>query len=275
MDIIRQSSRYADRLDSNGVWKPPRPLGSNKIQDGDTTGLIFYFNGNRVEQVASLPPNVVVYRTTSLYFNNETFWGVPYDATRAQVGNGRQDSGDTSSDDDADGEEEVAVHSRYEWLDWHRLGFRHQIQTYTSIAMIAGPEDRLVAQRPDQRWVQELLPDVYHAPDTHSRSTDPRVGTMNGDLTVLIALLALSVRPDLVKRTLEHCIRGDGWRHHSRPRREGCQYFFKEYLSCDLTSIGTERRGVMVTVWRWNDPQVDYSAELQAYEGGSLGSILP
>jgi hypothetical protein len=82
---------------------------------------------------------------------------------------------------------------------------------------------RLCGQRPDQRWVNELLP-MRNQADLERRTTDTRYGGLYGDLGILLGLLALSVRVSDVDAAVRHAVRsvlGDngGWRSHGRPHQ--------------------------------------------------------
>jgi hypothetical protein len=207
----------------HGVWYPPRPLWSNRLVPGDTTGLTFYFDGQRVSQVQSLPTEgqiPILFQELSAYFHNNNFWCVPYNAVTIPVGSGRQ--GDTDSEDDDSEADEDDTYTQ-NGVDWHCMQFNHDTTNYISFASVPGEYDELITQRVDQRWVWELLPDKYHA-DPSRWTPDQQYGGMNGPLALLLALLAFSVPADYVQRAVEHCVRGDHWRHSGRPRGRGCKY---------------------------------------------------
>jgi len=220
---MRQNPDVAPRV-RHGVWYPPRPLSSNELVAGDTTGLFFYFDGNRVTEVQGLPTEgqvPILFQELSAYFYDNNFWCVPYNAVTNQVGTGRQD--DEDDDDDADAEDEDEETYTPHWVDWHQMRFNHDTNHWISLANVPGEHDELITQRDDQRWVPELLPDKYHA--DRDRWTSYPYGGMNGRLSLLLALLAFSVPPDYVQRVVEHCVRGDYWRHSGyRHRGRGCMY---------------------------------------------------
>src|SRR6266480_1837234 len=232
---MQQNPEVPSRV-RHGVWYPPRPLWSNQLVAGDTTGSIFYFNGDRVTQVQSLPTEgsiPILYQELSSYFYDNNFWCVPYNAVTSPVGTGRQDDDDEdNSDADADDEDQFGQH----WVDWHRMQFYHDITRYISLANVPGEYDELITQREDQRWVPELLPDKYHA-DPSRWTPYQQYGGMNGKLALLLALLAFSVPADYVQRAVEHCIRGDHWRHSGyRHRGRGCKYFTFLKQACRTTN---------------------------------------
>lgn len=223
IDKMRQANHCPSRI-HNDIWYPPRVLGWNELVAGDSSGLWFCFDSEtrratRLEH--GLPAGSEFFKEVSVYYYHDIFWCVPYDATRYPVGDWKQDvqNDDEEEEDDSEDEEETPTAS---YMDWHPLRFSYDATTYTSFARLGVDGQTLVSQRPDQQWVSEILPDVYHAPDTH-HVTDRRVGALNGDLGLLLALVALSVRPDMVRRAVEHCVRGDGWRATGLPRRAGCK----------------------------------------------------
>jgi hypothetical protein len=94
--------------------------------------------------------------------------------------------------------------------------------------MIGAQWHRLNTQRPDQGWVNELLTDRYHA-EHHRRTHDPLYGGLNGDITILIGLVAFSVPDEKIEWALKHCIqhvdgKDGGWKTHGLPRHEGCKF---------------------------------------------------
>lgn len=101
------------------------------------------------------------------------------------------------------------------------------ISGYTSEAMLDAQWHRLNTQRPDQAWVQELLPDSHHA-EHHRHTREPKYGALNGDLAILLGLVAFSCHAGFVERAVKHCLRhvhgeDGGWRTHNRPRHQGCK----------------------------------------------------
>jgi len=208
----------------HGVWYPPRPLWSNQLVAGDTTGLTFYFDGQRVTQVQSLPTSgqvPILFQELSAYFYDNNFWCVPYNAVTSPVGTGRQDDQDSDSDVDGEADDEDIY---TQWVDWHQMRFNHDTARYVSLANVPGEHDELITQREDQRWVPELLPDKYHA-DRTRWTPYPQYGGMNGKLSLLLALLAFSVPANHVQRIVEHCVRGEHWRHSGYQHRgRGCKY---------------------------------------------------
>jgi hypothetical protein len=92
-------------------------------------------------------------------------------------------------------------------------------QNWISQAIFGGNQTRLSAQRPDQRWVQEIFPSRNHADPTR-HTADTTAGGLIGDLSILIGLIALSVSHGRVGEAVRHCIRdlgpSGGWRRHGR-----------------------------------------------------------
>jgi hypothetical protein len=143
--------------------------------------------------------------------------------TRWRTGNGLQTDGEPSSDDDSDAEgEDDDDETDYTTVDWNILYFIWMANGWLSQCIFGGNCQRLSAQRPDQRWVHELLPSRHHA-DVSRHTTNMSAGGIIGDLTILIGLLALSVPYSQVEEVLRSCIRdlgtGGGWRSHGRPHQ--------------------------------------------------------
>ncbi|QDS68627.1 hypothetical protein FKW77_001475 [Venturia effusa] len=259
---IEETPGIRPRLSQHGFWLPPRTLFGSQIKHGYTTRKIFCFNGSTVTNWPNaLPEAAILYKEVSMYHSAGHFFIIPYNATEHQVGNGRQveravDS-DEDGDEDAEADEEAAPDPTT--LDWSVLSFHWKGEGYTSEAMLDAQWRRLNTQRPDQAWVQELLPDSHHA-EHHRRTREPKYGALNGDLAILIGLVAFSCHAGAVERAVKHCIRhvhGEhgGWRTHNRPRHQGWQ----------------EKRGVHVKVWSY--PPYSTGAHLRAMERGDYGAI--
>lgn len=104
---------------------------------------------------------------------------------------------------------------------------------FTSEARLDAQWHRLNTQRPEQRWVQELLPDSHHA-EHQRRTRESQYGAFNGDLAILIGLIAFSSYAGFVERAVTQCIRpvhgeDGGWRTHGRPRAQGCREMLLQY----------------------------------------------
>lgn len=137
------------------------------------------------------------------------------------LGNGQQTDVEPDDDSDPDAEGESDDDESDEILqDWGLLYFMWNENDAVSQCVFQGNQQRLIYQRPDQGWVNDILSRRHHA--THDRiTTDIRYGGLIGDLGIIIGLIALSVRHGRVDETVQHCLRavgGDtgGWR---RPRR--------------------------------------------------------
>ncbi|KAE9987626.1 hypothetical protein EG327_003757 [Venturia inaequalis] len=248
IDRIEETPGIRPRLSQHGFWLPPRTLFGSQIKEGHTTRKIFCFDGSTVTNwQAEFPEAAVLYKEISMYHSAGHFFIVPYDATKYQVGNGRQVEGVVDSDDeeDEDAEADEEAVSDPTTIDWSVLSFHwrgegtlsplpscrgsdHLIVKgppldpqddrwgrlsdifltssragYTSEAMIDAQWHRLNTQRPNQAWVQELLPDSHHA-EHHRHTREPKYGAFNGDLAILIALVAFSGHAGFVERAVKH-----------------------------------------------------------------------
>jgi hypothetical protein len=197
----------------------------NQIRLGQSTNRFFYFNGDRTTEIEHLPQGAEAYRTISMYYSLGQFYMVPYDCTLYPVGTGHANGDDTSEEEDAEGEEEddePEINS----VDWSLLRFHWNPHGFLSEAWFNAAYPQLNTQRSDQQWVNMLLPSPYRA-EFSRRTEDPLYGGLNGDLAIMIALLAFSAYDGAVTDAFEYTVRAvhgtnGGWRIHNRHEEEGC-----------------------------------------------------
>ena len=154
--------------------------------------------------------------------NNQKLWIYRSDALRHQVGDGSVNpeiSPDESSSDDDEEEDdnectEDWVPLKFAWPPEDRLA-------RASYATTRCPHDRMRLQRPDQLVLGELLPDQYLATPAARMPSRP-FGGLIGELPILVALIAYSVRQGNVDGALTQCLRRN-YRPHNRLRGEGCK----------------------------------------------------
>jgi hypothetical protein len=226
---MKPAAGVRTRADNNGAWLPPRPFRSNELEAGDSTHAIFFFDGTMAYQVAAAPEGIQHFKTVSVYYESEAgFWAVPFDATRYPVGNGRQDNNDEEDEED-DAQGDPDPNAEYTWVDWKKMRFNWDDDTnepaYRSWIVIGGQHHQLQAQRPDQMaWLRQILPNRYHA--SQERNTPyTQYAALNGDLGLLLALVAFSVRPRNVAEAVTTCLTGNGWREHNHTAGRGCMWF--------------------------------------------------
>lgn len=140
-------------------------------------------------------------------------------------------------------------------IGWSVLRFHWMPKGFLTGAWFNGAYNSLNTQRPDQTWVNKLLPSPYHAKFTR-RTADPLYGGLNGDLSILVGLLGFSCYDGAVTDVLEYSIRGvqnpdGGWRMHNQHEEEGW----------------VDRRGFLVHIWSW--PPYSTSAQLYSLERGN------
>ena len=226
---------YADpdisqRINSSGEWRPPRPMHSNQIsKEGD-----WYYHpaetGSPLQKLSvqpgnTRPDNLEHFRTLSMYYSQGSFWIVPYNATKRQVGTGYHDEGHEGrrpSGWSDEGESDVEHTTHY--IDWKQLSFGHPSafpNDNTSFATIGGHSPRLFVQHASQdQWVNWLLPDRYHS-ESHQTATG--AGGMVGSLPILIGLKAFSVKPEDVLPTLAYGLCGGQWPPQCQRKGQGCK----------------------------------------------------
>lgn len=199
---MRQRNDVADIRDRQGQWSPPKKKGYNKRRQSTTIpDHIFRCNGHNITADWLLAGDLDRhYKTFSIYIEQDIFHIVNYDATQYKVGDGRQQISEPASDsDDADSIDTIldgssTLRHQQNFMDWSRLRFDHSEEngSFGSYATYAGSHPRLRTQRPDQFWARRLLPESYHA-DPRGWTTHSQYGGMNGELPILLALVAFSV----------------------------------------------------------------------------------
>lgn len=211
------SREYIQRTGEDGLWRPPRPLGSNiPVYDP----VWYEYRTGRTNRVQQRDQAFEHYKTYSFYCHNDTLYIYPSDATRHKVGDGlgnprvvtlavpstrladEEENGSGSSDfgDDDDNDRNPNV------ADWRPLGFEWTTRdgALVSHASFPGQHETLYAQWADHGLLRELLPNRNLA-----SPSSPVVlrgqGGLTGELPILLALIAYSVPVTRVDWALRHC----------------------------------------------------------------------
>ena len=226
---MRPHPQVPPRHTAGGIWVPPKLLGANIAVEGDTTSKFFFFNGTNTQYpVVNMPGGLAYYRTFSVYYDDSSdgFWLVDYNALQQQVGDGSQDVLSASQDESDEDEDEE------NWrMDWKQLSFvkggGDYDHDYTSYVTCAGNSPRLFLQKDSQVWAKRMFPERYHAPPEYTIAANhpnqhPSWGGLIGDLPLIIALIAFSVRENEVAQALRLCLQGNPWKMHGTQRRRGC-----------------------------------------------------
>ena len=222
------SECFHPRTDVNNQWAPPRPRHSNVRLDNRRARRWYQYQNGRTVQAGQIDPRRLVhYKTYSSYLNQGNIWIYPCDATKHEVGDGSgnertpgsvlpdHDEESSSSDEESDSDRSTE--------DWLPLTFRYPIQndnTCTSYATTRALNERIWLQRPDQGSLYQLFPDRYLASPPNRRATG-RLGGLIGEIPILIALIAYSVRPERVDGALTGYFQ-QNYQPHGQPRGEGC-----------------------------------------------------
>lgn len=231
VDCMAPSDRFEPRTCLDGWWLPPRPLHSNVLVPSHTTGRWFeYYAGTTTE--VNVPTDMSTmhsYKTSSFYFEDDNIWIYPEDASQYKVGDGSGNqklakAGEEPkivdySDEDDDEKEETLE----DWtsLSFSRLRLNRDPGELTSFARTRGLHTSLVNQSSRHDWVQQVLPSRYRAPSNTRYYLRSGSGGLVGELPILLALVACSVRPDKVHNVLTECVKRK-YHPHDHPRGAGC-----------------------------------------------------
>ncbi|KAI4928981.1 hypothetical protein J4E85_005603 [Alternaria conjuncta] len=134
---------------------------------------------------------------------------------------------------------------------WNSLSFQHN-EDYSSSLSLDGTHPTLRCQRRDSGWPEAMLPDIYHGPSTPYQ----QYGSLRGDLSIFLALMALSVKPDMLASLMPYLRHDAKWQ---------CR---EDYPNGRL-----DKRGVVVYVYCGTEPG-STSEDLQAYEAGRYGNYF-
>lgn len=229
VNCMQPDPRFTERR-CDGGWNLPQHYGSNVLcgDNTTTTGAWFVYDTGRVGRFPGQHPGGVPFRVSSFYHDDRRVWIYPADATLNQVGEvevlsnyGRRHPTRAKFDQQTYGEsEESLVDPTEHWLE---LKFNYnQRDPNISQATIRGQHTTLSPQRHYEQWVSQVLPRRYHAAPS-PRNTYPGHCGLTGNLDILIALIAFSVRPEHVEETLRSSMR-DVYRPHAQPVGQGCEY---------------------------------------------------
>lgn len=239
---IEQTEEAPEKVDSRGNWEPNTVPGANRAIGGGVSGNYYYCDKQRILQVSQLPPGTQHYKTFSVYFaGGQGFWVLRGNAINPP-----------------------------ESENWHPLRFDHHPTDYSSFLTNAGDQPTLRAQRTDQEWPKMLLPDIYHTP---TRTPYQQYGGLTGELPLLLALVAFSTSREWLPNVLPTVFVDGAWKVHEYQLPSKIRY--KIYCAA-LTSEGTNRRGVIVSVYTCPQNYAGGSTadELEQYEHGNLGKYF-
>jgi hypothetical protein len=245
--------------DRNGQWQPPRGKGRNAIAG---VGPSFFCDGTRIQPVTQIPTaNVTAFQTYSIYYNQGGFWILNYDATAHQVGDGLDN--DSLSND---GRRTSDTRDDTNWSSWRMLSFEHPEGTTISNVCYGGDKTRLRSQSQSQRWVYVMFPTTYHSVNTTGQ------GGLNGELPIILGLLAFSIDHRQIAWMFQNCFQNGSWTRNLHSGNHGSKFYVPWLRILLLTSIGVDRRGMVVRVYSY--PPYSSNEYLVAYERGQYGTIF-
>jgi hypothetical protein len=213
------------------IWQPPEYNGQSEIIQNPPNQLIhphqtraYLFDGIQVNpcDYSSItdPNQFYLLRITSAYQDHGRIWVYHRDVTNPQP------------DEDQNN-----------FIYWRNLSFRWPTYVderqrthhygHSTACVTYGQEERLYAVREDQQWHHKLLPQPYHPGESQRRrmrNRPPPCGSLNGDLSLLIALVAFSAEPtgNHVENALIHCIQQGSWDTPPGNVGDGCKFISLE-----------------------------------------------
>lgn len=172
--------------DNRSAWVPPIDVRGHALGANGPSGRWWLCDGQNVHLIKDLPAESAHFQTTTMYFNaGFGFWVSRGDATQTAA-------------------------------NWHPLNFEHGTD-YSSYVTNAGTKPHLACMRTDQTWPQMLFPDIYHGGETPYA----QYGGLRGDISILWALIAFSLRSAQVLEHIPKMFRDGTWRTHKyRPTRK-------------------------------------------------------
>jgi hypothetical protein len=111
-----------------------------------------------------------------------------------------------------------------------------------------------------------LLPEIYHGPPT----LHTPYGGLTGDLTIFLALMALSMQPEYLSVVLPMTRSSGKWKTHLYPHGSK---FNNSVAVTGANNTGNDKRGVIVTVY-CSSELGSTPEDLQAYENGVYGKYF-
>lgn len=233
IDEIQEHAEAAENFDTQGHWIPSTDENAHEPvrTAGVVTGSWWYCDGQQIYTIgSSRPSGSHQFKTITMYYcAGLGFWIL---------------------------NENALTISNESWQTWHPLRFTHADNDYSSHATGAGDMPTLRMQRSDQTWPRLLLPDIYHAPQILPDNQYRGYGGLNGELPILLALVAFSTSRERLRDVLPMAFQQEAWQTHN-------QAFARIH-----------QRGVVVRVYtapnNWNGGST--SNELSNYESGNLGN---
>jgi hypothetical protein len=144
---------------------------------------------------------------------------------------------------------------------WHDLWFDWNDQTLASALTNAGSQRALRVHDPHAWWPHNLLPNIYHGPAYVAKG----FGGLTGELAIFLALIAMSMEPEMLLNELPRLTQSGQWGAHGCPHgRQSFSLFVNQITNI---CVGSDKRGVVVYVYTWGNNQ----DELKALEDGRRG----
>jgi hypothetical protein len=204
IDEIRENPGINPKATNTGHWLPSTVRDYNYRSGDGVSGLYWFCDRQRIRAIPQdgLPKDLEHFRTFSVFYcAGLGFWVLRGDGTAPHPGD-----------------------------SWTPLRFDLGSDDSAYLTQ-AGVSDHLFCQRTDQLWAHMLLPNIYHGPQT----TDPRRGGLCGDLSIFLALAAMSMQPEHLRQWLPWMFQNSQWYPHSLSN--GCESPPLSALYCNVTLL--------------------------------------
>jgi hypothetical protein len=178
--------------DASGQWKPTDERDANIIVAAGATGITWLCDGWQIKILDdnNLLRRAKLYKTYSMYYCH---------------GKGFQVLRDN------------AIYTKRE-EGWLPLSFDHDASDFSSYLTNGRCEPALHCHRTDQRWMNMLLPDVYH----DSKPTAAPAGGLKGELAIFLALIAFAIPIDSLQTYLPAMFHSGKWQQYDMANGSMC-----------------------------------------------------
>jgi hypothetical protein len=186
IDEFTEHPQAIQQFDGSGRWCPVAIPGYNIRINGGVSGQWYHCDNQKIRLLSQWRPadGEAPYKTFSTIYSD----GHGFHVLRGDATNPPQSE------------------------TWQDLSFDWDETTLSSALTNAGANRSLRLHNPNARWPRMLLPDIYHGPEY----PESHYGGLRGDLPIFLALIALSMRPELLSTQLPKMMVNGEWVEHER-----------------------------------------------------------